>query len=220
MTVILVLATIAFFLGLDWLLHRRQRHAAPTLALLPVTAGPRLPSGVFFARSHTWLNLFPSGRAWLGVDDFVAGLLERPRIEPLAKAGSRVERGEPLFALTDGEHRLTVRSPLSARVIAANPDLLPHAARSLRPGAAPFFEGWVLEIEPERAADLKSFLIGEETAAWIRGEFARLRDVLAGTGPALSPAALHDGGMPAPGAMKHVGPETWRRFEQEFLGVE
>ena len=216
MTVLLVLAMIAFFLGLDWVLHRRQRHAAPAPARAPEGAALRLPQGVFFARSHTWLNLFPSGRAWLGVDDFVARLLDRPRVELLARPGDRVARGEPLFALAEGDHRLTVRSPLAARIVTVNPAI---ARRPAPPAAAPFFEGWVLEIEPERAADLKSMLIGEETTSWIRGEFARLRDVLAGAGPALSPAALQDGGAPAPGAMKHVAPEVWSRFEREFLEV-
>ena len=218
MTVLLVLAMIAFFLGLDWAIHRRQRRTA-ALATVPASeAGPlRLPAGVFFARSHTWLNLFPSGRAWLGVDDFVARLLERPRVELLARPGSRVERGQALFALVEGDHRLTVRSPLAARVVAVNPHV---AAGGPRRAAGPFFEGWVFELEPERAADLKSLLIGEETAGWIRAELARLRDVLAGAGPALGPAALQDGGLPVAGAMRHVGPEVWSRFEREFLTVE
>jgi glycine cleavage system H lipoate-binding protein len=216
MTVLLVLAMIALFLGLDWALQRSRRRAArPQLQAVP--ASPiRLPHGVFFARSHTWLNLFPSGRAWLGVDDFVARLLDQPHVEVLAKPGAIVASGDPLFALTEGEHRLTVRSPLAARVVAVNPDVA-------RPGAhtpqAAFFDGWVVEIEPRRAADLKTMLIGEETAAWMRDEFARLRDVFAGAGSALSPAALQDGGPPAPGAMRHVGAEVWSRFEQEFLEV-
>lgn len=217
MTVLLVFAMIAVFLGLDWAVHRRQRRGV--LAIVPpAEAGSlRLPAGVFFARSHTWLNLFPSGRAWLGVDDFVARLLERPRVELLARPGARVARGQALFALVEGDRRLTVSSPMAARVVAVNPDV---AAGGPRRAPGPFFEGWVFELEPERAADLKSLLIGEETAGWIRAELARLRDVLAGAGPALGPAALQDGGLPVAGAMRHVGPEVWSRFEREFLTVE
>jgi hypothetical protein len=53
----------------------------------------------------------------------------------------------------------------------------------------------------------------------MRQEFRRLRDVLAGAGPELSPAMLQDGGAPIAGAMKHVAPEIWDRFEREFLEV-
>jgi len=215
MTVLFVVLCILAFLGLDWVVASRQRHAAHS-SPAPAPAAVRLPRGVFFARSHTWLNLFPSGRAWLGLDDFVARLLDRPRLEILAAPGSRVARGEPLLALHEGAHRLTVRSPVDARVVAANPDLAGQAWPSRRP---PFFESWILEIEPERPADVKDLLLGDETTGWIRGEFQRLRDLFAAGAPGLSPAVLQDGGAPVAGAMGQAGPEVWERFEREFLAV-
>jgi glycine cleavage system H lipoate-binding protein len=217
MTVIFVALTILFFLGVDWLLQRRKeaRAVAPAMAAAQ-EARVRLPSGVFFAPSHTWLNLFPSGRAWLGIDDFVVRLLERPRVRFLKEAGAQVGRGDPLLVLEDGERQLTVRSPVDARVTALNSKLLK------KPGAlrqAPFCEGWACELKPDRQSDLKSLMLGGESAGWMQGEFGRLRDVLAGAGPDLSPAMLQDGGPPIAGAMKHVGPDVWTRFEREFLEV-
>ena len=215
MTVFLVALTIACFFVAGWIAHRGRVEPAPATHE-PRGAPVRLPQGVFFARSHTWLNLFPSGRAWLGIDDFVARLLERPRVRHLASPGSRVSRGEPLLELVQGEHSLTIRSPLDCVVLSNNgalerrPDLLHRA---------PFSEGWVCEIEPDRCGEVKALLLGEEAAGWMEGEFRRLRDVLAVGVPAASPIQLQDGGRPVAGAMKHVAPELWGHFEREFLEV-
>ena len=100
MTVIFVAMTILFFLTLD-VVVRRAREKKTVLAKAIHVAQPaypvRLPDGIFFARSHTWLNLFPSGKVRLGVDDFVGRLLDNPNIEYLKCAGDSVKKGEPLF---------------------------------------------------------------------------------------------------------------------------
>ncbi len=217
MTVIFVVSTIVVFLLVDWVVRRRRaRREAPAGAAIPTRAGVRTPAGVFFAPSHTWLSLFPTGRAWLGVDDFVARLLEHPRVQFLKRPGERVARGEPLLALADDGRRLTVRSPVDARVAALNSALADPAAPMAE---APFVAGWAVELVPERPADLKAMRVGDETAGWIQEEFRRLRDVLAGASPSLSPAMLQDGGAPIAGAMKHAADDVWRQFEKEFLEV-
>jgi len=217
MTVVLVLMMVAAFLLADWLLHRGQRaRARAGVAAGRDPAAVRLPRGVFFAPSHTWLSLLPSGRAWLGLDDFVARVLAAPRVEVLKPAGSRMARGEPLLRIQDGEHRLTVRSPIDAAVVEVNAEIVRHGAL---PARAPFCENWACQLQPDHAEDLKGLLLGEEAATWMQAEFGRLRDLLAGAGPALSPAMLQDGGPPVAGAMQHVDQEIWNRFEHEFLEV-
>ena len=215
MTVLFVVATIVLFLGLDWLIQRRKK--TPELAVAaPEPAPVRLPAGVFFSPSHTWVNLFPSGRAWLGVDDFVTRLLEKPTVAFLKPVGAAVEKGEPLFRLQEGEHSLTVRSPFKGRVLAQNDAI---ARREGALARAAFFDGWIYELRPERGADLKALHLGDETRSWMQTEFGRLRDLFAGATPELQPAMLQDGGPPVAGAMKHVSPETWKKFEDEFLAV-
>lgn len=213
MTVLFVILTIVAFLAVDWLVRRGK---APVPVAARATPPVRLPGGIFFARSHTWLNLFPSGRAWLGIDDFVARLLDDPRVTFLAEPGVRVKRGDPLFRLEEDGRAFTVRSPIAGEVLAVNDQLAEEPGLLRR---APFVDGWALEIAPERPADLKSLLLGDETRRWMGDEFARLRDVLAGAGGVLQPAMLQDGGPPVAGAMKLVGPEVWERFEKEFLEV-
>jgi len=221
MTVLLVVVTILFFLGMDWVVRRvRARSTSPAAvptSPLPVPALPvRIPDGIFFARSHTWINLFPSGKVRLGVDDFVTRLLEKPSVVFLKKTGEHVQRGEPLFQLKEGDRTLTVRAPLSGIVLSSNQGLTekPERMKDLL-----FSEGWAYTLQPDKTSQLRSLLLGEETHRWIRSEFGRLRDVLAtvsGT-QGLAPILLQDGGVPVAGLIREAPEEVWKKFENEFL---
>lgn len=221
MTVLFVVMTILIFLTMDVIVRRvRARKAVPaTRELATPPAYPvRLPDGIFFARSHTWMSLFPSGKIRLGVDDFVGRLLDKPRIEYLKGVGDSVEKGEPLFALSEGGRTLTMRAPLGGKVVGINENL-PRRPELLKESL--FSDGWAFTIQPEKPSELRQMLLGEETRRWIPQEFRKLRDVFATT-PAednLVPALLQDGGPPVAGALKQMGPDVWQNFEEEFLKV-
>jgi len=223
MTVIFVVATIIFFLGVDWLVRwARQRRAPATASAVqsaPAMIPVRTPEGIFFARSHTWLNLFPSGRVRLGVDDFVGSLLDNPEVTLMRSPGERVDRGDPLVALSDGERRLIIRAPIAGEILAVNNALEKDPALMHK---KLFSDGWAYTIRPNGVEELRAMLLGEESRHWIAEEMRRLRDLLAGIGPAasLAPAVLQDGGSPAPGLLKHLDASAWKRFEAEFLSVE
>lgn len=219
MTGILVVATILLFLGIDWIVQARERKAA---ALAPGQARAtdgglrvRVPEGVFFAPSHTWLNLFPSGKVLLGVDDFVTRLLKSPRITLLKNAGDRVAKGDAILRLESNGHSLMVRSPIAGEILAPNADL---ARRPQLMDEALFRDGWAYAIRPGQPAEMKTLFLGDESRRWIQTEFGRLRDFFAGTG-SLAPAVLQDGGPPAAGVMNSLDEKVWQEFEDEFLQV-
>lgn len=221
MTVIFVVMTIIVFLTLDVVVRRvRAKQGVPAVA--PQAARPaypvRLPDGIFFARSHTWMSLFPSGKVRLGVDDFVGRLLDNPRVDYLKAVGDVVRKGEPLFALSEGGRTLTLRAPVSGRIVGVN-EKLPQKPTLLKENL--FSDGWAFTIQPEKPSELRQMMLGDETRRWIPEEFRRLRDVFAAV-PAhdnLVPALLQDGGPPVAGALKHMGEEVWNNFEDEFLSV-
>jgi glycine cleavage system H protein len=221
MTVIFVAMTIVFFLTLEAVVRRvRTKKAVPAMAVhtaLP-TYPVRLPDGIFFARSHTWLSLFPSGKVRLGVDDFVGRLLDNPAVTYLKSTGDSVKKGEPLFALTEGGRTLTLRAPMDGRIISMN-EQLPNNPGLLKDNL--FSDGWAYTIQPEKPSELRNLMLGDETRSWIPEEFRRLRDVFAAVPVEgeLVPALLQDGGPPVAGALKHMGPEVWDNFEEEFLQV-
>jgi glycine cleavage system H protein len=221
MTAIFFIATIVLFLGIDWVVQRFKKGDAREPALaphLPAQAGVlRVPEGIFFAKSHTWLNLFPSGKIRLGVDDFIGSLMENPRITFALKPGEQVEKGDPLMVIEDGDRRITIRSPLAGEILTVN-DNLEKDAQLMRKSL--FSEGWAYSIRPRRLEELRSMLIGEETRNWMSNELGRLRDLLAAGVPGNPvPVALQDGGAPAPGLLKRLDNAKLQQFEEQFLQV-
>jgi len=217
MTVIFVIATILIFLGIDWIIQRSRKTSsvtAPTKQkIAPVYA--RTPEGIFFTPSHTWLNLFPSGKVRMGIDDFVARLMDHPEITLLKQSGETVHKGDPLLHCKENGHTLIVRSPIDGDVLDANLELVSHPEylKNLL-----FSQGWAYTLKPQRFTDLKQLLLGTETRIWMQSEYARLRDFFAASqGSALVPAMLQDGGPPVSGAMKNMNDEEWKQFESDFL---
>ncbi len=220
MTVLFVIATIIVFLTIDWFVRRaREKKAAPAFAQKPAMQqfSVRTPEGIYFAPSHTWLNLFPSGKVRIGIDDFVSRMLDKPRVTMLKKAGEKVGKGDPILLLQENEHSMTVRSPIECEILNMNEDLLQHPDLMQ---TNLFSDGWAYTIKPARFADLRSLMLGPDTRSWMNREFARLRDFVAGIGGAEPvPALLQDGGLPVAGAMKTMSKELCQQFEHEFLSV-
>jgi glycine cleavage system H lipoate-binding protein len=231
MTVLFVIATIVILLGIDWFVQRAQtrRQAQQAGELRPVAASRsehgypiRLPQGIFFTPSHTWINLFPSGKVRLGIDDFILHLLDAPSIALLKSPGEHVHTGDPLFRLDQDGHSLTVYAPFDADVLASNHRLAENP--SLVKDNL-FSEGWGYLLKPHHPSVVKQFLLGKETSAWIRNEFQKLKDLFAAaaarSGHAeLAPALLlQDGGLPLPGMMNTLDDKIWQSIENEFLYV-
>jgi glycine cleavage system H protein len=222
MTVIFFVSGIIFFLGLDWLVQRARRKAVTETAPIPrgaaATACPlRTPEGIFFAKSHTWLSLFPSGRIRLGLDDLVAGLMENPQITFLKRVGECVIKGEPLMTIGEGERRLTVCAPLSGEILGVN-SALSEAPRRMREKL--FSEGWAYTIRPQSLQELREMLIGGESRTWMLNEFSRLRAFLTASAPGvLATATVQDGGTPTTGVLKSLDSAKWLQFEEQFLRV-
>ncbi len=223
MTVLFVVATILVFLTIEVLVRKaRERKgilAAPVLQQVKKPSDPvRIPEGIFFARSHTWLNIFPSGKVYLGIDDFITRLLEKPQITLLNKAGDKVRKGDPIMVVKEDGRELVIHAPVEGEILTVNEEL-PSKPELMK--ALLFTDGWAYTFKPRRPSELKDMLLGEETKLWIAEEFRRLRDVFAGVGQQgeLVPALLQDGGPPIAGVMKHMPESVWNRFEREFLEV-
>ena len=219
MTVMFVVMTILILLALDVVVRRaRTKKAVPvTPAHTPALAYPvRLPDGIFFARSHTWMSLLPSGKIRLGIDDFVIRLLDSLSISYLKGPRERLQKGEPILVLREGDHSLTIRAPIEGEILERN-DRLSKEPNMLKEML--FTDGWAYTIVPARHSDLKQLLLGEETRPWIAEEFCRLRDLFARkvSTNKIVPSLLQDGGPPADGALKSVQRQTWEQFDHMFL---
>jgi len=220
MTVLFVIATIIVFLTIEALVHRARAKRGVQEAVAPSpghaqTYPVRIPDGIFFARSHTWLNLFPSGKVRLGVDDFVGRLLEKPEVVLLKAAGSEVRKGDPILMLKESDRSLTIRAPLDGVILAAN-DSIQNRSELLKEML--FTDGWAYMIKPRKPSELRQMLLGEETRQWIAGELTRLRDLFSQEGSStVAPALLQDGGPPVGGALEGAERRIWEQFDRMFL---
>ena len=178
MTVLLFLAMIIIFLGVDFVVQRKKKFV-PAAAQAQHSPIPlRVPSGIFFAPSHTWLRLFPSGNVRVGADDFVLRMMKNPNVSFLKVPGSFTKKGEALFQLKEGSKTLTVHSPIDGEVVAMNEALQQHPGKMKE---ELFSDGWAYTMKPHRASDLTELLLGERSWAWIQQELGRLRDFIANT---------------------------------------
>src|ERR1041385_1305558 len=135
MTVLFVIATIIIFLSIDWLV-RRLRGQPFTAEQSALRSSPlRLPDGIFFAPSHTWLSLYPSGTVRIGVDDFISRLVDKPDVMLLKTPGDHIFKGEPMRQLKEGFHSLPTRSPLEGEFFPVKKKLLNNQSSSKNPSS-------------------------------------------------------------------------------------
>jgi glycine cleavage system H lipoate-binding protein len=220
MTVIFFIASIIFFLTIDWIMRRTKAQKIKVTGLqtsIEESNPLRVPQGIFFAKSHTWLNLFPSGKIRLGVDDFVRQVLHNPEIILTRRNGEHIKKGEPILLLKEDNNLLTVRSPIEGEIVSTNGELSQNP-NLLKKNL--FSDGWAYTIKPARADELRQLLIGEETRLWMQEELRRLREFLTGKDSLVLAQMLPDGGKPIIGAMKSMDNSEWKRFEEEFLQVQ
>ncbi len=219
MTVLLFLAMIIIFLGVDFLVQRKKRTIPVTAQAQHVSPPLRVPSGIFFAPSHTWLRIFPSGNVRIGADDFVLRMMKNPNVSFLKVPGSFAKKGEALFQLKGEAKTLTVQSPIDGEIVAINEDLRQHPGKMKE---ELFSNGWAYTMKPHRASDLTQLLLGERSWAWVQQELGRLRDFIADLNHNGSPVPvlLQDGGTPVEGLLKDFSAEQCKRFEQQYLNVQ
>ena len=218
MTVLLFLSMIVLFLAIDFFVQRKNKTQPVAHTVRSNVIPLRAPGGIFFAPSHTWLSLFPSGNVRIGADDFVLRMMENPTVTFLKNAGSLAKKGEPLFQLKEGSRTLTVRSPIDGEILATNDDVKNHPELLKQ---MLFSGGWAYTVKPQRTSQLTELLLGENSRAWIQKEVGRLRDFIADAHHQGSPVPvlLQDGGVPVEGTLKRLTAEQCERFEQQFLSV-
>lgn len=216
MTVLLFISTIVLFLTIDYFIQRKKRTVPVVQATRPRVSAFRVPAGIFFTRSHTWLSLFPSGKVQLGIDDFLSRMFIKPSIAILKNGGETISKGDPILRLDEGNNTVVVRSPIDGTIEAVNMKLTKDSSAITD---ALFSEGWAYTIQPSNANDLRSFYLGEDTKVWLKGEMGRLRDFFARLAAPV-PAFMQDGGELSKGVLNNLTSDQCRKFENEFLRVE
>jgi glycine cleavage system H lipoate-binding protein len=117
-----------------------------------------------------------NGLVRLGIDDFTQKTIGQIDAVEMPASGATLRKGEILFTLRHGEHRLAVPSPVSGRVKGVNAELRERPELiKLRP----YQLGWVCTMEPASLnADLKDLKIGADAVSWYREEINRYGEMI------------------------------------------
>jgi glycine cleavage system H protein len=217
MTVLIVLAFFAFFVGLDYLVTRHRlvaeaRAAAPLPALEPAwVAGFQMPEGLFYHRGHTWARPLDADTVLVGIDDFARRLVGSPRSLRVPVRGDWLHQGGRAFALKQDGKSAELLSPVEGEVVEVNPELRGKPALA---GDDPYGRGWVLKLKaPNLAANLRNLLSGRLARKWMEDS----REALELRLMALSGSVLQDGGEPVAELSRHLPKADWDRLAAEFF---
>jgi glycine cleavage system H protein len=221
MTVLLVLATFAIFLMVDWLLTRRhalpaalpEAQTTPAALLLEPTwvAGFQVPEALYYHRGHTWALPEDDGNVRVGLDDFARRLLGHARTLHLPDVGSTLIQGAPSASVCADGREAELVAPVAGEVSMLNPDLVtqPHLATD-----DPYGRGWLFKV---RAHNLPANLRNLMTGSLARRFAEDAREALDLRLMALSGSVLHDGGEPLADFASHLPAAEWRRLVSAFL---
>lgn len=161
---------------------RQDAQRQPVVHLVSPAKAARLPAGdyhvpggAFLSQGHTWARIEETGLVRIGLDDFLRkamGETEEVLLPPLER---EVRRGETLCTFKRGSGTLSLRAPVSGRVVRVNPEL---TARPARVTESPY--AWLCQVEPrELTTDLATLRIGRPAVEWLQAEITRSRK----TGP-------------------------------------
>lgn len=178
-----------------------------------------VPNGVYFDKTHTWAFMEQTGVVKVGIDDFlqrIAGTFTRIKMK---SPGKKITKGEQILSIVQNGKQLNLYAPLSGTIIEYNKAL---DSDSSIINSAPYTEGWIYKIEPTNwQRENQLLFMAEKQRQFIKNEFSRLKDFLAGTLNAdnekYARVILQDGGELRDGILSNLGPEIWEDFQTSFI---
>jgi glycine cleavage system H lipoate-binding protein/ABC-type phosphate transport system substrate-binding protein len=222
---ITIIAGLAVILAIVLAVARYRRsnlplnlNAASELAGIS-EASMSIPKGLLFDKTHTWTFMETDGTVKVGIDDFLQHVTGNLTGIKMKLPGEKIRKGDPILTLVQKGKRLVISAPVSGIIIADNSILFTDPSLL---NSAPYTEGWVYRIQPTNWMRETQFLfMAEKYSEWLRTEFTRLRDFLAGIlkheNPEYAFAVLQDGGEVRDHILESLPPEAWEEFQIRFI---
>jgi glycine cleavage system H protein len=217
MVALLVVATFAVFISIDFLLHRdkyRFRVAEPEVAgAESVVAGVALPENLQYHPGHTWALDAGNGRVRIGLDEFAASLLGRIEKIDVPLRGRWFRQGDKGWTVKTPNGDAPMLAPAEGEIVNINDKALGNPETISRD---PYGSGWILEIfSPDVAVSMRNLLSGALARRWMEESVAELRQLAS---PMASATAL-DGGRIDPEVGLELPKDTWKTAVSKFFRV-
>ena len=222
MTVIMVLATFAIFLVIDYV--RSQKQAVKQPAMQPVVrevpshvvpamvAGFQVPENVRYHSGHTWALSESRELVRVGMDDFASKLVGKIESIALPQRGRWVRQGQKIWTIFRDGKSVDMVSPIEGTVSDVNEAVAKDPSLALKD---PFGEGWIVTVQaPDSKINFRNLLGGALARMWTEDSALRLRKRM----PVAMAAALsQDGGVAVDDITAHLPDEDWAALTKEFF---
>ena len=215
---------LAFMVG-DTVVRKKRQLKAAILNAASVSHSVfdensvEVPKGLYFDKTHMWAFMEKNGLVRIGIDDFlqhITGLLTGIKMK---EPGEKVTKGDKLLSIIQNGKQLTILAPISGTIKVQNTSLIRNTSAM---NSSPYSDGWVYLIEPTKwLSEIRFMTMAEKYQDWIKMEFARLKDFIAGSVIAnrvdFSTIILQDGGEIKDGVLADLGPMEWEDFQIQFM---
>ena len=163
---------------------------------------------------HSWMKVTHDGDVIVGVDDFgqsVIGTVDEVKLPRLLR---RVRQGEVGWTVKHGGRTVSMRSPVSGRVIEKNEMVLNNPALI---NSSPYGDGWLFKVRPQKLDfQLSNLFAGRAATKWQDMERAELSRFFSGT-PALM---FQEGGVLLQNLADKCSDEEWHAITRQFFLVD
>ena len=221
MTAILVLATIAIFLTIDYFRSRKRVPVTATQALQePVglarprsssVSGFELPDNLRYHPGHTWALQESPTLVRAGIDDFAAKLVGKCDAILLPKRGRWIRQGQRIATVIRDGQQAELVSPIEGEITDVNDKLLKDPGLVCRDS---YGSGWLVAvISPDAQTNFRNLLCGDVARRWMAEAASRLHAKM----PVLAGAVAQDGGTAVDDISAHLGDQKWTELTHEFF---
>jgi glycine cleavage system H protein len=220
MTVLLILATFAIFLTIDYIRKgmRVPQPAAvePEAASMPrlmpsYVAGFELPENRRYHPGHTWAVQESPALVRVGLDDFAARLAGKIDSIVLPKRGQWIRQGQKFATILRDGSKAELVSPIEGEVTGVNNELTGDSSLACKD---PYGKGWLISVfSPDAPTNFRNLLGGDVARRWMAEAASRLHARM----PAMAGAVAQDGGLAVHDLTAELPGQKWSEITSEFF---
>jgi glycine cleavage system H lipoate-binding protein len=222
MTVILVLATFAIFLLIDYVRSHKQLvkqatvqpvvREVPSHVVPALVSGFQVPENVRYHGGHTWALSESRELVRVGIDDFASKLIGKIESIALPQRGRWVRQGQKIWTIFRDGKSVDMVSPIEGTVSDVNEAVTKNPNLALKD---PYGEGWIVTVQaPDSKINFRNLLGGALARMWTEDSALRLRKRMP---VAMAAALAQDGGVAVDDVIAHLPNEDWAALTKEFF---
>jgi glycine cleavage system H protein len=222
MTVLLVLATFAIFLTIDFFYAKAKHPAmvvAPAMSKATATAqlkpslvgGFLVPDNLRYHPGHAWALSESPNLVRIGMDDFATKLTGKIEQVSLPQRGQWVRQGQKIWSVVRNGIKIDMVSPIEGSVADINESAMKDPSLISQD---PYGEGWMVTVQsPDSKTNFRNLLGGAMARWWTEESSLRLQRLV----PCALGALAQDGGVAVDDVAGTIPDEQWVKVAREFF---